>query len=300
MLLLTSTSDVVRIVTGAASDIHVHASYMDNASGTITPGRANTLITTATTTTVVSAPGSSTQRNVKNLTITNNSGSSPTSIAVEHFNGTTASELIQVDLLPGENLLLDAIGNWSHRDAQGGLYPAVQIVDPWSVYGINNTISESIPRVLAGVNLSALTSGTLFMQSVYLRAGQRIANITFCSGTTAAGTPTNQFFALYSASRVLLAQTANATTTAWTANTVVTRALTASYTVPTTGLYYVGIMVAATTVPSLVGMTAAGNAAVRSAAPILSGNSSTGLTTALPDPAAAITGGVNAVWTALT
>ena len=48
MLLLTSTSDIIRVVTGSAvSTITVSASYVDNASGTITPGRTITNITTA-------------------------------------------------------------------------------------------------------------------------------------------------------------------------------------------------------------------------------------------------------------
>ena len=73
MLLLTSTSDIVRVVTGAAvSTITVHVSYVDNASGTITPGRTNTNISTATTTTICSSPGASTQRNVRQISITNN------------------------------------------------------------------------------------------------------------------------------------------------------------------------------------------------------------------------------------
>ena len=38
MILLTSTSDILRVVTGAAvSTLTVHASYVDNSSGTITP-----------------------------------------------------------------------------------------------------------------------------------------------------------------------------------------------------------------------------------------------------------------------
>lgn len=57
MLLLTSTSDILRVTTGTATTtIEIHASYIDNASGTITPGRTNTRITTATTTTVVASP----------------------------------------------------------------------------------------------------------------------------------------------------------------------------------------------------------------------------------------------------
>jgi len=47
MLLLTSTSDLVQVVTGQAVTTDVHASWVDNASGTITPGRTNTAITIA-------------------------------------------------------------------------------------------------------------------------------------------------------------------------------------------------------------------------------------------------------------
>src|SRR5688572_30225176 len=123
MLLLTSTSDLVRVVTDASADIEVHASWVDNASGTITPGRTNTAsITTATTTTVVGSPGASTQRNVKHLSLTNNHGSTSCNVSVEHTDGTNAVELRAVTLLPGENLTLDNNGNWRHYDSQGGEY----------------------------------------------------------------------------------------------------------------------------------------------------------------------------------
>lgn len=125
MVLLTSTSDLVRVVTDASSDIEVHASYVDNASGTITPGRTNTAsITTATTTTVVPSPGASVQRNVKHLSLTNNHASTPCNVSVEHTDGTNPVELRAVNLLPGENLTLDAQGNWRHYDANGGEYAA--------------------------------------------------------------------------------------------------------------------------------------------------------------------------------
>ena len=101
MLLLTSTSDIVRVVTSAAATINVHASYIDHASGTITPGRTNTSISTATTTTVVAAPGASTQRNVKGLYITNNHATTSCLVEVQHFDGTTSAELMGVTLLPG-------------------------------------------------------------------------------------------------------------------------------------------------------------------------------------------------------
>lgn len=124
MLLLTSTSDVVRVVTGsAANSIDVHASWVDLNGTTVTPDRKNTVITTATTTTVVPSPGAGTQRNLKGLYITNDSTGTSCSVAVEHFDGTNQVELMQFILLPGENMTFNEEGGWRHRDAQGAEYP---------------------------------------------------------------------------------------------------------------------------------------------------------------------------------
>lgn len=124
MLLLNSTSDVIRVVTGTATNsIDVHASWMDTNGTTVTPGRLNSVITTAATTTVVPSPGSGVTRNLRGLYITNDSASTSCSIAVEHYDGTTQVELIQFILLPGENLGYREDGSWVHRDNQGAEYP---------------------------------------------------------------------------------------------------------------------------------------------------------------------------------
>lgn len=124
MLLLNSTSDLVRIVTSAAANsIDCHASWMDTNGTTVTPGRQNTIITTATTTTVVPSPGAGVTRNLKGLYVTNDSTSVSCSVAVEHTDGTNTVELIQFILLPGENLGYSEDGSWVHRDNQGAEYP---------------------------------------------------------------------------------------------------------------------------------------------------------------------------------
>ena len=124
MLLLASTSDLLRVITGTATTtIEVHASYVDLNGTTVTPGRTNTLITTATTTTVVASPASSTTRNVKGLYVTNNSAGTSCNVSVVHTDGTNVVELIQFVLLPGENLGYREDGSWVHRDSQGAEYP---------------------------------------------------------------------------------------------------------------------------------------------------------------------------------
>lgn len=155
MLLLTSTSDIVQVVTGSAADVEVHASYVDNTSGTITPARTNSAsITSATTTTVVSSPASGTQRNVKHLNIRNNHATTSCSVSVVHTDGSNAVELAQVNLLAGETLVLDAMGQWQHFDDNGGAYPAV-LVSGGSPGGSNGDLQYNSSGSFAG-----LTPGT--------------------------------------------------------------------------------------------------------------------------------------------
>lgn len=124
MINLTSTSDLIRVVTSSASQIEVHASYVDFNGTAVTPGRTNTPhITTATTTTIVGSPGSSVQRNVKHLNITNDHASASCGVTVEHSDGTTVIELMAFTLLPGENMIFNEEGRWAHRDANGAEYP---------------------------------------------------------------------------------------------------------------------------------------------------------------------------------
>lgn len=124
MILLTSTSDAIKLVTSAAANsIDVHASYVDLNGTTVTPGRTNTKITTATTTTIVGSPGASTQRNLKGLYVTNNSVGTSCTVAVQHFDGVNTVELIEFVLLPGENLGYREDGSWVHRDSAGAEYP---------------------------------------------------------------------------------------------------------------------------------------------------------------------------------
>lgn len=299
MLILSSTSDIVRVVTGAAAMIEVHVDYVDLelSSGVVTPGRTNTSISTATTTTICASPASGVVRNVRGITVTNNGGLEG-NVEVQHYDGTTSAELIGLTLLSGENLIFNEMGDWRHFDSQGAEY--AYVAPPLPNLGPTGCLAETIPRHMATTNTSALASGTLFMHAIYLVAGQLVSNITIISATTAANTPTNCFFALYDKSRGLLAQSANQTTTAWAANTARTLAMTSPYRVPKSGLYYIGIMVTASTVPTIHGGAAKANAIIANTPPVLHGASTTGLTTSLPNPAGAITGGTTSIYAAVT
>lgn len=118
MLLLAGISASIQVVTSAAQEIMVHASFADNASGTITPNTQNTTIATATTTTVVGSPGSSVERNIKYLSFFND-GSASNALTVQHYDGSTTITLKQVTLNPGDTLLYDEGNGWSRANSSG-------------------------------------------------------------------------------------------------------------------------------------------------------------------------------------
>jgi hypothetical protein len=153
----------------------------------------------------------------------------------------------------------------------------------------SGVLRESLPqgRFQALNNMSALTTQVMLSVALPLQAGDLITNLTFVSGGTAAGTPTNWWFALYdtSATPALIQQTADQTTTAWAANTAITLPLAAAYLVPAPGVYYAAVMVKATTPPTLAGLSlenAAAAGALVTGQKILAQTSGSSLTATAP------------------
>jgi hypothetical protein len=130
----------------------------------------------------------------------------------------------------------------------------------------NSTFEESLPRWSADANNAIGATGVAHATPIPLQAGEVISNITFVTATTAAGTPTAGFVALYSsaATPALLGQSADFATTARAANTAYTVPLATPVTIERAGLYWVSIAFAAATVPTLRGATL-GNAALAAA-----------------------------------
>lgn len=130
----------------------------------------------------------------------------------------------------------------------------------------NATCAETLSRLWCEANNAIGATGVAHSTAVSLQAGDVVTNITFVTGATAAGTPTAGYVALYSsaATPALLAQSADFTTTARAANTAYTIPLATAQTITQTGLYYVSIAFAASTVPTLRG-TSVGNAVMAGA-----------------------------------
>jgi hypothetical protein len=119
MLLLASTSDLLRVITGSAVTVDCHASFVDINGTTVTPGRTNTAISTAATTTVVASPAASTVRTVKTLHIRNRHATTATDVTVVHSDGTTALELIKVNLPAGYVLHYNEGAGFFVKDSLG-------------------------------------------------------------------------------------------------------------------------------------------------------------------------------------
>jgi hypothetical protein len=181
MLLLTSTSDLVQVITGAAGAIAVHASYVDNNAGTITPGRTNTAsIATAATTTVVASPAASTQRNVKLLNIFNSHASISNLVTLQHTDGTNVEILWRGTLKPGESASLNEAGDVVYTNAQG-----VEVV---ATGNQNLLAANSASTVAAGYAADTYLAGS----GIALPSGVNVAGVqvkwTFDMVKTAAGT----------------------------------------------------------------------------------------------------------------
>jgi hypothetical protein len=119
MLLLTGTAHLIRVITGSATSMEVHASYVDRDASSTTPGSANTPIATAATTTIVGSLPASTVRNVKQIVIRNDDASLSNLITVEHFDGTNAVILFKGTLLAQEWVRMDELGYWNVYGTDG-------------------------------------------------------------------------------------------------------------------------------------------------------------------------------------
>lgn len=182
MLLQTSTSDIIRLVTGSAGDIDVHASYIDLAAGVVTPGRTNTpAITTATTTTIVAAPAASTARNVKTLMIQNVHASVSNLVTIQHFDGTTSIDLENVVLLAGERIAFIEGQGFTIVDSSG-IPKVTPVPRAFGAAAVAQIPSFSADTYLTSCNLKVadrLVAGSFFRWYIAASKGAGTATPTF-------------------------------------------------------------------------------------------------------------------------
>ena len=187
MILLTSTNDLLNVVTSSTQVINVHCSWVGLNGTTVTPSRQNTVISSATTTPIITSPGVSTQYNVKSIVITNTDASVPETVSVTHTDGTNVVTLITLTLAAGNTLTWTedegwaVIANGSNQTSGAAMASVMSDYDPIKdvydtgiqsqltvdptnhllVRGPVNTDEGSFYDHFAGLSLSTALTGTL-------------------------------------------------------------------------------------------------------------------------------------------
>jgi hypothetical protein len=120
MLLLTSPNDQLQIVTSAAANIGVHATWVDTntSTGAITPGRTNTSISTAATTSIAGSPAAGVQRNVKTLHLRNTHATLASDVTIQHTDGTVVAQLYKMTMYPADMLQYTDQGGFTRAGVQ--------------------------------------------------------------------------------------------------------------------------------------------------------------------------------------
>jgi len=143
-------------------------------------------------------------------------------------------------------------------------------------------VAETFPRRFAStVSTPALTSGTLYVTLIKLAKGAVISNLTMYANTTVKTGGTHGWYVLLDSARKVLAVTADQTdaATVWgTASTPYPLPVTAPILAPYDGYYYVGVMVAATGMPTFT-CAAVPAVGINGGSPILAASSSAAQTT---------------------
>lgn len=189
MIFLAATTDKLQLVTSAAAAIDVNASFVDAAKTTgVTSdlNRQNTAITTATTSDILAAPGASTARNLKQMTIRNKDATLSCDVTVLFNQNATLYEIHKQTLLPGESLeYIEGVGFFTLQPSLN----VTRVLTSAESSNNQNVLTSVVSR--AAVSTFVTISGTAY----YIYVGRIVKNITvlfaeFHVTTAGAGTQT--------------------------------------------------------------------------------------------------------------
>lgn len=146
MILLKATTEILELTTSSTADIDYSISYADITTTTFNPSTSEGKIVTATTTVIVAAPGASTQRQIKLITITNRHASALNTILVKKDISTIEYYLTPVSvLLAGETMqYIDGQG-WKFYTSTGTLK-----VDGTIAAGLSTQVQFNDGGLMAG------------------------------------------------------------------------------------------------------------------------------------------------------
>jgi hypothetical protein len=177
LIILSGTSDIVRLITSGTATINTFAAFteINTSTSTVDAGRQGAAISSAATTTIVAAPASNVRRSVKTLTIRNTHATTANTVTVQVFDGTTAFELYKVTLAAGETLFYqesagffvhDAQGRVKSNDAAGGSGAAVNQLNLVTLASdvVNNNAVANTKRDVTGLGFSVTAGETYWFK----------------------------------------------------------------------------------------------------------------------------------------
>ena len=162
MIALTATNQILELNTSSTSNIDVVVSYTDHTTTGGTLGTQEVLITTATDTTILSAPASSTQRQVKMISINNTSATTNTIIVKKDVGG-TEYDIIRVILSENERLEYTDMLGWEVYANSGGRKSSInQGNSPTSSAISANVLASDVVNNNATANITQDVTGLSF------------------------------------------------------------------------------------------------------------------------------------------
>lgn len=112
-IVLEASTDALELVTSSAASIDYNCSWTDNTTTLFTPGKSAGNVASATTTTVVSAPAASTQRNILNCTFKNASTTTANTLTLQRDVSATNRTMYTGTVAAGETLILSQEGEFA-------------------------------------------------------------------------------------------------------------------------------------------------------------------------------------------
>lgn len=174
-------------------------------------------------------------------------------------------------------------------------------IPPRGLYKMpSGALASTIVRDSLTGAAAIIATGTLYLNAIELYQGMVISNILVRTGGTGMATGTHQWMTLHDSNRVMLAITSDpaAASSGWAASTDATLPIAndangaaSTFTITADGLYYLGLMITAGTMPNIV----TGSISANAMAPLLCGTSNTSQTArpSFPFTATAITAATN-------
>lgn len=177
MLILTNSgTDKLQLVTDSAANTDVHATWVDLSGTTVTPGRTNTTISSATTTDIVATPGAGV-RNVKTLQIRNRHASLSVTVTVMFDQNGTDYELHKTSLLPGQALQFhEGVGFVTL--ATNTVSTVVGVTSAVAL-GSNQSNSTTTPTEVTGLSVTTGTGVFCFQYNIIYQAAAATTGVRF-------------------------------------------------------------------------------------------------------------------------